>query len=347
VKLTFPTIYRATAINIVIVVIYLVIALWLMRTQGASWWNVGIAAYVASLLVLALWRVPKVQIALLPAKGVKAEDVFKAENDARATLAQILGGFAVLIGLYFAWTNITATTKNLELTKEGQITDRFTKAIEQLGATDNDGKPKLELRLGGIYALERIARDSERDHWAIMEVLTAYVREHSQWKAANLPANQNPLAADIQAVVTVIRRHEWRHEDGYLDLHGTNLHDAHLQHALLQHAYLWDARLVGAHLWDAHLEHAYLEYADLNRADLKRAYLTCADLTVADLTSAHLEGAHLEGADLKTAQGVTQAQVDSAIGDTYTKLPAGIVRPAAWPKPTVNRSRCRPRKPTS
>ncbi len=37
----------------------------------------------------------------------------------------------------------------------------------------------LEVRLGGIYALERIARDSPKDHWTIMEVLTAYVRENS------------------------------------------------------------------------------------------------------------------------------------------------------------------------
>src|SRR3982751_6161439 len=38
------------------------------------------------------------------------------------------------------------------------------------------GGPNLEVRLGAIYALERIPRDSERDHWPIMEVLCAYVR---------------------------------------------------------------------------------------------------------------------------------------------------------------------------
>ena len=97
--------------------------------------------------------------------GVDVKEVFKAENDERTSLAQILGGFAVLIGLYFAWKNITETNQNLELTREGQITERFTKAIEQLGATDEKGKPsKLDLRLGGIYALERIVHDSERDH---------------------------------------------------------------------------------------------------------------------------------------------------------------------------------------
>ena len=154
-KLTFPTIYRATAINVVIVVIY-------------------------------------------------------------------LGWFAVLIGLYFAWQNITAT-------KESQVTERFYKAIEQFGATDDKGNPKLELHLRGIDALERIARDSEKHHWLIMEVLTGYVHQHSPLKAANSPANPtNPLAMDIQAILTVIGRREWRYEksDQTLDLHQGDLNHA-------------------------------------------------------------------------------------------------------------------------
>ena len=99
----------------------------------------------AACLILVLWWVPKKQVASLwNAKGIEAKDVFKAENDARVTLAQILGGFAVLTGLYFAWQNITTTAKNLELAnknlelaKEGQVTERFTRAIEQLGVTDD------------------------------------------------------------------------------------------------------------------------------------------------------------------------------------------------------------------
>ena len=57
------------------------------------------------------------------------------------------------------------------------MTDRYTKAIEQLGSD------KLDVRIGGIFALERIARDSARDHPTVMEVLAAFIREHSheQW----------------------------------------------------------------------------------------------------------------------------------------------------------------------
>src|SRR4028118_1820605 len=85
-------------------------------------------------------------------------------KDLILAVAQILGGTALLSGLYFTW-------RTLQVNREGQITERFTRAIDQLGSQE------LEIQLGGIYALERIARDSERDHWPIMEVLTAYVRE--------------------------------------------------------------------------------------------------------------------------------------------------------------------------
>jgi hypothetical protein len=57
------------------------------------------------------------------------------------------------------------------------VTDRYTKAIEQ------PGSGKLDVRIGGIYALERIVHDSRWDHPTVLEVLAAFIREHShgQW----------------------------------------------------------------------------------------------------------------------------------------------------------------------
>jgi hypothetical protein len=49
-------------------------------------------------------------------------------------------------------------------------------------------------------------------------------------------------------------------------------------------------------------------------------------------TTVGLGGAHLEGAELEGARGMTQEQVDSAIGDATTQLPAGIIRLASWTK---------------
>ena len=54
------------------------------------------------------------------------------------------------------------------------MTDRYSTAIEHLGSEN------LAVRIGAIYALERIARDSRRDHPAIMDVLSAFIREESR-----------------------------------------------------------------------------------------------------------------------------------------------------------------------
>lgn len=48
------------------------------------------------------------------------------------------------------------TQENLKIAQEGQITERFTRAIEQLG------NPATEIRLGGIYALGRSQTNRRR-----------------------------------------------------------------------------------------------------------------------------------------------------------------------------------------
>ncbi|MBV9546026.1 MAG: pentapeptide repeat-containing protein [Chloroflexi bacterium] len=193
-----------------------------------------------------------------------------------------------------------------------------------------DGKPNLEVRLGGIYALERIARDSPRDHWTIMEVLTAYVRENARWTecasrapdgtdscsaAASLKQLQDaeerkqprdrdieerwPVRADIQAVLTVIgrrRRSGDRQEPTGLDLHGADLRGTQLRLAHLEQAALVGTHLERANLWSAHLDWANLWGAHLERADLMHAHLEQAKgLTQEQVYSArnHGEGAFL------------------------------------------------------
>lgn len=122
---------------------------------------------MAAVLLVIIMEVPQQQAASWRGQpGVELKDLPKLENDARATLIQGLGGAVLLIGLYL-------TLKNLQLTQDRQITEHYTRAVEQLGSD------KLEVGLGAIYALEPIARDSERDHWLIMEILTAYVRERA------------------------------------------------------------------------------------------------------------------------------------------------------------------------
>jgi hypothetical protein len=72
---------------------------------------------------------------------------------------------------------------------ERRITESFAKAVEQLGSD------KLATRLGGIYTLERLSRESEREYWPIMETLTAYVRENAPWPSRSFhPFMQLPIS---------------------------------------------------------------------------------------------------------------------------------------------------------
>lgn len=106
----------------------------------------------------------------------------KAQNEVRTTLLQGLAGVVLLLGAYFTYRQVANSREQLahsreqlQIARQGQITERFTRAIDQLGHA------QLDVRLGGIYALERIARDSSADRAAIGEVLTAFVRSHAPW----------------------------------------------------------------------------------------------------------------------------------------------------------------------
>jgi hypothetical protein len=280
------------------------------------------------LVAFLLWKVPQWQVT--HSDGASADNRFDRENEARKTLAQILGGILLLAGLYSSMQTLKIQTENLTLQAQGQITDRFTKAIEQLGAVDGQGKKKLEVRLGAIYALERIARDSPRDHWSIMEVLTAYVRENSprnqkQSVTAQKGSEEKEIpgspvtavAADVQAVLTVLDR---RNEEQDGRQHFLDLHDADLSGAKL-----FRASFVGADLSGVRFVGADLSAADLFMADLSGAYLNGASLS-----GAGLHRADFTGADLRGAHGLTQSQIELAIGDKETKLPANLHTPKKW-----------------
>ena len=199
---------------------------------------------------------------------------------------------------------VELTRHTVELTEQGQVTDRYTKAIEQLGSD------RLDVRIGGIYAMERIARDSARDHPTVMEVLVAFIREHSreQWPlpepGAEIP--KRSTRPDVQAAITVIGRRDIGHDRQPINLTGANLTGANLTGANLTGADLTGADLTGADLTGAYLTGADLTDADLTRADLTYsnltdAYLTRADLTDADLTRANLTYAYLTRANLTRA----------------------------------------------
>jgi hypothetical protein len=230
------------------------------------------------------------------------KDYFDVENESRKTLAQIVLGVFGLVAVYLTWVrtraqDIQARVAQAQgrLAEQGHFTDRFTKAIEQLGAVHDDGRPKIEVRLGAIYALERLARDSEKDHQTIVEILCAYVRENAKMTGMpQLAQDPPPLRMDVQAALTVIGRRERgeQREKGsgdkrLLDFRDTDLRRANLDSAHLEGANFVRANLEGAFLGDAHLEGAILSRANLDRANLGGTRLERASLVQCSLVGRH------------------------------------------------------------
>src|SRR5215472_14928391 len=184
----------------------------------SSWYLPMLLAVFGLVALVVLWKVPQWQVGRI--MRLDSKERFDRVNEARKTLATILGGVVLLAGFFGTWQNLrvaqesaSTSQKALLVSQEGQITDRFTKAIEQLGAVDAQGVKKMVVRLGGIYALERIANESERDHWPIVEVLCTYVRnvapiKRQQSTREKQASSQRPNSsvdehpeADVQAIL--------------------------------------------------------------------------------------------------------------------------------------------------
>lgn len=253
----------------------------------------------------------------------------------RASVLAALAGLGALITIGINYRNSHTTNQTFRITERGHLTDRYTKAIEQLG--NSDTSPTT--RLGGIYALQQVATESDQlaDQIMAIEVLSAFVRTSRPKR--NLASDEvdvkNPhprfdenasgrdpvdLKPDILAAITVLgqfpqhlsRRADFTQVDlSYVRLPGVTLRSALLRDADLsgtdltladlRHADLRGANLRHADLRDADLSGANLHNADLTNADVSRGILNDADLRLADLTLSVLHNAGLRNADLGRA----------------------------------------------
>jgi uncharacterized protein YjbI with pentapeptide repeats len=272
------------------------------------------------------------------------------KKDHVQALGLITAGVAVAIGIYFTWrgqsqareaqdenqrttqAQLENAQEGLRISQQGQITERFTRSIDQLG------NKNLEIRLGGIYALQRIANESEDDYEPIVEILTAYIRKHSP-RTSNLTLPAADIKATVAVLARLLVRRGHRGEDPLhlvpVELAGTNLKEANFQvinrtvnleranfqeallsnagfgdtnlfYASFERADLREGNLQGANLGSGHLQEADLEQADLREtnlefADFRNATLREARLYGANLTQAALRDAVLQGADLRDA----------------------------------------------
>jgi Pentapeptide repeats (8 copies) len=243
------------------------------RPSLPRWFAMGLAAVaIIALLVVVVVFLPPRFTANRTFRNTSEQ--LKAENDVRTSMLQGLAGAVLVVGAYY-------TSRQLRTDRERQITDRFTHAVDQLGNKDG----QMEVVIGGIYALARIAHDSPGDRIAIAEVLTAYIRVHAPWPPST-DGDQRRLqkvksvsalhgrAPGVQAALNVLSRGNFAGVT-QLDLSSADLRKADLRAHNLQGVVLDGTNLAGASLENAHLEGALLYNANLR---------------------ASLDGAHFEGA---------------------------------------------------
>jgi hypothetical protein len=140
------------------------------RLRSTSWQEIArqylplVVGLGVLLLLFIFWKLPQWYAASWD-ELIAPTDIVKLESDTRATLVQAVDGLVVLVGLFFTWRNLRVTEQNfrqtLDLSRQGQINDRFTKAIEQLGAVDQGGKRSWRCASGASMPSNRSLKRPE------------------------------------------------------------------------------------------------------------------------------------------------------------------------------------------
>ncbi len=254
------------------------------------------------------------------------------------------------------------------------VTEQISRGVEQIGAykqgvDEKSYEPNIEVRLGGLYSLQRIMQDSTRDMLPIARILYAYVRENvKRDRVKKEEEKEFLLPEDIDSALNIIIqfKKEWKKQFGFFptdsqlhlsrtdfteyslkgidfsytdlryvdfsgaDLFGTDFSGAKLFYAKFSSAELIDINFSNADLSGVNLVDMSIVFSDLSNAKLFHADLSRSNFLSTDLSGASLYGANLSGASLLHAKNLTQQQINSAIGDVSTTLPEGLKHPEVW-----------------
>ena len=252
---------------------------------------------------------------LLPAAGWdwlrSGESVSGGESNS-TTIRNVGFLIAGVLALVFAvWRGVllqrqTATAeRQSETSQQGLLNERYQKGAEMLGSE------VLAERLGGIYALQRLAEEyPEQYHMQVIRLLCAFVRLPTKdqslgsGQAAIEPGTLLGIRQDVEAIMQAIgSRSELRialerELEFRLDLKGADLHGAQLLNADLSHAMFHRAHLSNVNFANTDLTDSFLSYADLSQAEFHDVNFTRTRLWSANLSGAMLQDADLPRMDL-------------------------------------------------
>lgn len=263
------------------------------------------------------------------------------------TISTIALAIVAVVGVLQNSNTLEATQDQVRLLEQGQVTERFANATAALG------DEQVAVRVGAVYSLERIARDSARDQGVVIDTLAAFVRDNApvgdegcQTPHVELdeisrptltPAGRLPEPRpDLQAAVTVIGRRDVANDmdslnrDNVIDLSDVCLInyslDGNFSGADFSRSNLSFVGAIGTDLSCAEFGIATLHSAVLSEANLQRA-----SLIGVDMSQAVADGANLSYADLRLSNLSATALFGAELRGTEligTNLGTAKIRPA-------------------
>ncbi|MFE1925105.1 pentapeptide repeat-containing protein [Streptomyces asoensis] len=304
-----------------------------LTKKPRSWWHWVLAATgTAAFIVLLVWGPWWIEgHHLRDGKGNLVSSAGIIVTGFRTMLVAIAAGGFTAAGLWYTHRSHQQTEKlfdhtrekdreQADLTREGQVTGRYVEAVKLL-ASD-----KTTERLGGIYALQRIMRDSEKDYPTVVEVLAAYLRE--PLKATRAVSQPTKIPGDRQAALNVLGlRPEYSGRDFVrVNLDGAQLPGAIFIGASWSHTSLVKSDLRGARIVDIYGASMDLSGANLDDATMMNSAMPDAAFDKASLRGTRLpgtmNGSSFYGTDLtKVADFYPESLADCYTNDE-TRLPA-------------------------
>ncbi len=204
--------------------------------------------------------------------------------------------------------------------RQDKVVTRFKSASPLHEATEQlSDRGNLEVRVAAVEILKQLARQSPRNYWAVMEVLTKHLRRYARApikRGQPLPSKETgaDIAPDIQAILSLFLHRDPQHENRnqVLDLRNTDLSRTDLRGIFLRYADLSGSALIGTALRNANLRDANLEAARLDGASLRGADLRGADFSKASLRSADLRYSDMRGVILNNMTDLIHADLSNA-----------------------------------
>lgn len=212
---------------------------------------------------------------------------------------KLAAGVGAAFAVVLAWGRLELSKQQQELAEQSHYTERYTRAVDQLGSAEQ------QIKLGGIYALERLTKDSPADKRTIIEVLCAFIR-------STTPTKQ--MRPSQHAALIVVTR-----SSGELDLDRADLSDVTLSKPIFRTSSLSRTNFSYAALLFADFKQCVADSAKFEHASAQKALFDGSSLHQTCFDHADLNGASFIGCELTKARFVNAELIGANLSRVIMK----------------------------